>query len=231
MDTIILAGVLIFLFLMFIYGYQKGFIVIVLSLVTSILALVLAVALAEPFENYIKNNTKIYDKVNKQMEEYVEKYIRKEMDLASDEIQKDSINELKLPTSIREKLIKNNTDDVKVSMGVDTFSEYVSRTLTDILIESIAIIVLFVVIKIILRIVVSLVNLISRLPVLRTVNRTFGGAAGLVEGMLIIWIAAIVVTAFSGTGLGGDILEAISSNKILNYIYNNNILLNFMESM
>lgn len=228
MDMIILFGILFFLLLMFAYGYRKGIIVIVLSLVTSILALVLAVALAEPFENYIKNNTKVYEKVNVQMEEYVEKYIRKEMDLASGELQEESINDLKLPASIREKLIKNNTTEMKVNMGVNSFSEYVAGTLTDILIESIAIIVLFLILKIILRIVVSLFNLIGRLPLLRTVNKTFGGAIGLVEGIIIVWIAAIVVTAFSGTGVGSNILEAISGNKILSFIYNNNILLKFI---
>ena len=231
MDIALLVGVIVFLLFMYMYGCKKGFVVIALSLVMSLVALVLALMLAKPFENFIKNNTEIYNKVNTKMEEYVEKYIEKEMDLASDELQKDSINELKLPTSIREKLIKDNTDDIKLNMGAETFSEYVAKSLTDILVESISVIILFICIKIVLKVIVSVINLISKLPIIRSVNKTLGGVVGLAEGILIIWIAAIVVTALGATDIGGQVLSAISSNEILNFIYNNNLLLKLMESL
>lgn len=229
MDVAILIGVIAFLFIMYMNGCKKGFVLIALSLVMSLVALVMSFMLEKPVENFIKDNTKIDEKVCSKMEVYVNKYIEKEMDMASGELQKDSINELKLPSSIKEKLIENNTADIKLNMGAESFSEYVAKYLTDILIESLAVMILFIVIRIVLRVVVTVADLISRLPIIRTVNKTLGGIIGLAEGIIIVWIAAIVVTALGATDIGGNLLEAISSNEILNFIYNNNLLLKLME--
>jgi competence protein ComGC len=230
MDIAILIGVIIFLFIMYMYGCKKGFVFITLSLAMSLVAFVLSLMLAKPLENFIKDNTKIDDKINSKMEKYVDKYIEKEMDMASIELQKDSINELKLPSSIREKLIKNNTADIRLNMGVESFSEYIAKSLTDILMSSLAMMILFIAIRILLRVIITVANLITRLPIIRTVNKTLGGIIGLAEGIIVIWIAAIVVTALGATAMGSNILEAISSNEILNFIYNNNLLLNLMQT-
>lgn len=224
MEIALFAGVIIFLIAMFFNGYKKGFIRIVLSLAITVISLLLAVALSGPFKSFIKNDTSLYNKINKQMKSYVKEYVSQEVDASGQDIQEDSIKELKLPSSIQDKLIKNNTADEKLNMGVDSFSEYLATSLTDILVDSFSILILFIVIKLVLRIVVSLLDILSRLPIIHGINKSLGGVVGLIEGVLIIWVICIALTAISGTNVGKDIFGAISSNSFLDFIYNNNIL-------
>lgn len=224
MEIALLIGVIVFLVWMFIEGYRKGFIRIVLSLAVTVIALVLSIAFSGPATNFIKNDTPLYDKINKEMKEYVGEYVSKEVDASGQEIQEDSIKKLKLPSSIQDKLIENNTADEKLSMGVDNFSDYLANSLTDILVEALAIFILFIVIKLALRIVVSLLDIISRLPIIHGVNKYLGGLIGIVEAVLILWMVCIALTAISGTSAGEQIFSAISSNSFLNFIYNNNLL-------
>lgn len=231
MEMALLIGVVVFLVVMFGVGYKKGFVKIVFSLAVTILAFVLAVLLVGPFESYIKNSTPVYDKIHEQMTEYIEKYVSKEMDVASTELQKEAIQELKLPSAIKDKLIDGNTVDEKLTMGVDTFAEYLATSLTDILVEAFSVILLFLCIKLVLRIVVSLVDLISKLPVVNGINKSLGGVVGVVEGVFIIWLVCLLLTAISGTEIGQQIFSAISTNKILNFVYNNNLILKFMSTL
>lgn len=228
MEYALLIGVIVFLAGMFVTGYASGVIRILLSFIATIVAFLLALILAGPFSTFVKESTPIYDGVKKQMTEYVSEYISDEMDSSSETIQKDAIKDLKLPSSIKDKLVENYTADVKLEMAVDTFSEYLAASLADILVEAISVLILFIVIKLILRIIILLLNIISRLPIINGVNKTLGGFLGLAEGVLILWIMCIALTAFSGTNVGEQLLSAISSNEILNYIYSNNLVMKFL---
>lgn len=231
MELALLAGVIVFLLIMYWFGYNKGFIRIVLSFVMTIISFVLAILLVGPFESFVKNSTPVYDKINKQMTEYVSKYVPKELDVASEELQKEAIRELKLPSAIQSRLIDGNTIDEKLAMGTESFSEYLAVSLTDTLVEAFSVIILFICIKLILRIIISLIDLISRLPLVNGVNKSLGGLVGLAEGILIIWVACIMLTAISGTEIGQQIFSAISTNKILSFVYNNNLLIKFLNNI
>lgn len=231
MELALLAEVIVFLLVMYWFGFSKGLIRIVLSFAITIVSFILAILLSGPFESFVKNNTPVYNKINNQMTEYISKYVSKEMDVASEELQKEAIRELKLPATIQSKLIASNTVDEKLLMGAESFSEYLAISLTDTLVEAFSVIILFIIIKLILRIIVSIIDLISKLPLIHGVNKSLGGLVGLAEGVLIIWAVCILLTAISGTAIGQQIFSAISTNKILSFIYNNNLLLKFLSSL
>ena len=228
MEIVLLMGVVVLIGGMFIVGYTNGIIKILLSFAATAVAFVLALVLASPFELFIKNSTPLYDKIKNQMTGYVSEYVTDEMNSSSEEVQKDSIKDLKLPWAIQKELIENNTADEKLEMGVNTFSEYIATSLTDILVKAISILILFLCIKIILRIIIALLDIVSHLPILNGINKLLGGILGIIEGILIIWVICFALTAFTGTNLGEQILSTISSNEILNFIYSNNLILKLL---
>lgn len=228
MEMTLVLGVVAFLAIMFLIGYRNGMIKVLLSFVATIIAFLLSILLAGPCETFIKESTPVYDNLKKQMTEYVSEYISAEVDTSDIELQKDAIGELKLPSSIKNKLINSNTADEKLSMGVDTFSEYLATSLADIVVEVLAVLVLFVIIKLILRIIISLLNIVSHLPIIHGINKMLGGIVGLAEGVIIIWIICLLLTIVSGTAVGEQIMSEISSNEILNYIYSNNLIMKML---
>lgn len=228
MEIMLLVGVIVFLVVMTFVGYSKGFIRIVLSLAVTIVALLASVLLAGPCSTFIKEHTPLYDTVKEQMSDYVSEYIGKEVDNASQDIQKDAIKKLNLPSSIQDKLIVNNTDNVKSEMNVKSFSDYVAESLTDVLLNAVTVLVLFLIFKIVLRVLISVIDLFSKLPIINSINKNLGGIIGFAEGILILWVICIALTAISGTQVGENIFSAIASNPALNFIYNNNLLTKYI---
>jgi len=73
-------------------------------------------------------------------------------------------------------------------------------------------------------------DLISKLPLLNGVNKTAGLLAGLLHGLVIVWVFFLIITVFGGTKIGQQALEMIGESEILSFIYNNNLLLKFITS-
>lgn len=82
METLLLIGVLAFLAGMVLYGYKRGMIRLLISLVATVVAFLISIILLEPCEMFIKNNTPVYDKIKEQMTEYTDKYVTSELDFS-----------------------------------------------------------------------------------------------------------------------------------------------------
>lgn len=83
----------------------------------------------------------------------------------------------------------------------------------------------FLIIRIVLAILCGTLDLVSKLPVLNGLNKTSGLLAGLLHGLLNIWIGCIILTIFSQTEIGKVLFEYIQQSTILTTIYSQNILL------
>ena len=59
METLLLIGVLAFLAGMVLYGYKRGMIRLLISLVATVVAFLISIILLEPCEMFIKNNTPV----------------------------------------------------------------------------------------------------------------------------------------------------------------------------
>lgn len=228
METMLVAGVLIFLAIMALVGYSKGFIKVVLSLAVTILSMVISVVIAPPCETFIKEHTPLYDTVKEQMAEFVSDSLGKGLDVATEQMQEEAIKKLQLPKSIQDQLIVDNVAKEQATQQLDSFSDSIATSLTDILLNAVTVFVLFLVLKIVLRILISVLDVISRLPVVNGVNKMLGAGIGLVEGILVLWVICIALTAIGGTEIGADIFAAIASNPILSFIYNNNLLVMYI---
>ena len=187
MEYIILGTVILFLLIMFGIGYNTGLLKILVTLAATVAAIVLSLVLVSPVESFIKK-TPVYESVKKQMSGYVSKYIEEGVDASSEELQKDAIKELKLPSVIKDKLAKDYTADKRLKMGVTTVSDYVATSLTDILVRAVAIIIIYIIVHVAITVVMVALGIITRLPIIKGVNKWLGGVAGLAEAVVILWI-------------------------------------------
>lgn len=227
MEYIILGTVILFILIMFGIGYNTGLMKILVTLAATVVAIVLSLVLVSPVEKVIKK-TPVYETVKKQMSEYVSKYIESGVDASTEELQKDAIKNLNLPSVIKDKLEKDYTADNKLKMGVSTVSDYVATYLTDILVRAVAIIIIYIIVHVAITIIMVALGIITRLPIIKGVNKWLGGVAGVAEAVVVLWIICFILTACSGTAAGGKILEAVSSNEVLNYIYSNNPIMKLL---
>ena len=71
-------------------------------------------------------------------------------------------------------------------------------------------------------------NLLAKLPVLRQLNTMAGLAAGVAEGILLVWVLFVVLTMFAGSEFGRDAMEMIAKNPLLDFLYKNNLVSKFI---
>ncbi len=220
----LLVVVLIILISNAVIGMKVGFIKTVFSLVSLILALILTMWISPIVKNYMNENEKFYNGIATK----VEKLLPFGEDEIVEEEQPKAIEGLSVPKSIKEGLLKNNTAESYKEMAITSFKQYVSRYLTGVIINSLSFIVTFVAILILLWVIFMALDLISKLPLLNQVNKTAGLLAGLVHGLIVVWLFFILLNVFGGTAFGQSVMKLVGENEVLSIIYNNNILLKFI---
>jgi uncharacterized membrane protein required for colicin V production len=220
----LLVVVLLILLSNAVIGMKVGFIKTVFSLVSLILALILTVWISPMVKDYLMGNEKFYNG----MVTKVEKLLPFDEEEILEEEQSTAIEGLSVPKSIKEGLLKNNTAERYKEMAITGFKQYVSRYLTDMIINSLSFIVTYVAALILLWVIFMALNLISKLPLLNQVNKTAGLLAGLLHGLILVWLFFILMNVFTSTALGQSVLKQVGENELLSIIYNNNILLKFI---
>jgi hypothetical protein len=172
----------------------------------------------------MKGNEKVYNYVSEKME----KVVQSEAEEAKGEAEDTFIEHLPLPKSIKDTLIKDKeAEDIGI-VSSGGLQEYIVNYLTNIVINALAFIVTFLTILILLWLICFALNLISKLPILNSVNKTAGLLAGLVHGLVVVWIFFVLLTVFGGSELGKNALKMIGESSLLNFLYNNNLLLRFV---
>jgi ABC-type multidrug transport system fused ATPase/permease subunit len=199
-------------------GRKVGLIKIVFSLFSFIIALILTLWISPTINGMLKNNETFYVKAS----EKVEDMLFKEQVETTDE--DDMIEGLPLPKSIKESLKENKAKQES------NIKSYITEHVTGIVINALAFVLTFIIVFIGLWAVSIALNIISKLPILKQLNKLAGLLVGGLQGVIIVWILFILLTVFSGTELGKSAFVQIKDSMILSYIYDKNFLLNIVMS-
>lgn len=234
-ELLIVVGI-IFLICV-INGVSRGFVKIVASLAATI-AIIILVAIATPF---VSDTIMAVTPIEKVMQEKCNEILGINQEAQEDEQQEEAevkefsreeqitmLENAELPDFVKELLLENNNSEIYKSLGVSLFSDYVGSYLARLLANAIGFLLAFLVVSIIVRTILYMLGIISDLPVIGGLNRVAGGALGLGTGLIIVWILFIVITLLYDTGLGKACFENIAENEFLTFLYNNNILMQYI---
>ena len=136
------------------------------------------------------------------------------------------LDELPVPDSIKNKISGGVAD--YSGKTAEIYNNFVVETVSGIIFSAIVYIVMFVLLLALAGVIGILLNVIEKLPVLKQINKLAGGAAGLVKGLLIVWIAAILVMILSNTPIGIKIAADIDGNVFLKFLYDKNLIMYFL---
>ncbi len=206
----LLIGVIAFLAIMAGVGYKKGFVKIVLSLVATIVTIILATILTFPVSAILKSATPLYDNIYESVESVVKE---------NEVVDVESINNLDLPKSILNPIVEN------VGEATSTVQEYVAESISDTILNAIVFLALIIIVGILVRILISVLDIFSKLPIINGINKSIGAIIGLIYGLVIIWIACLVLAACSDKSWAQSLFAQINDNSLLSLIYNNNMVI------
>lgn len=133
------------------------------------------------------------------------------------------IDQLPFVASVKDQLLE--TGQEYLAQSTQAFASFVSSELTDTIVTLVGYIVTFVVVFFLLRLLVFLLRILEHLPIIHGLNKLGGLAAGLIEGLLIVWILGIVLTVAGTTEIGQSAAQCVAASEFLTAVYGNNLLL------
>ena len=168
----------------------------------------------------LQKNTEWDDKLEQRTETFLEEHGVLKHDVSVD------VDEIPLPESFRNKVA--DSAESYIGKGIQAYNEYVVITVSYVIFRSLVYVGLFLVLMIIVAIISTILNVMSRLPVLKQLNRAGGAIIGAVTGLLSVWILFMVLTVFGNTNAMVPVFEQINENAFLSFLYEKNLLMNFV---
>lgn len=223
----ILIAVLGIVAVLGVIGLKKGLIKMVFSLVSTIVALLVAMLFSPVVAGMMKSNEAIVGFFDEKIGMIVD-FTSEEAQEESESIQVSLIDSLPFPETFKESILENNTAESYISMQAQNFEEYVCRQITNVIINAIAFVVTLLLAIVALAILCKTLDLLAKLPLLKQINSLAGLAAGVAEGLLVVWILFVILTMFAGSEFGSEAMRMIAENPLLDFLYKNNMVSKFI---
>lgn len=203
-------------------GLRRGFIKKSVSAVSLIVTLVLVTYLTPQITTFIQDYTSLHESLQEKCSEI---FLNNEynQDVKTDQVM--MIENMELPENIKEMLLENNNKEAYDVLKVSGFHEYIGAYLANMIINALAYLLSFVIIWTLLRAILLALDVVAKLPLLRGINQLAGGLLGLVIGIVLVWIAFLLVTILCNGELGRAFFRLISENPFLLFLYSQNVIL------
>ncbi|MCD8084204.1 MAG: CvpA family protein, partial [Clostridiales bacterium] len=144
----------IFLLAMTLYGHERGFIRLAVTMFSLFISLIV-MRVASPYvTDFVKNNTELQSAIGETMLKMAgADELQLETELPS--LQRELIESLALPEPMKEALLENNNHEIYEILGVDAFVDYLASGLARMAVNLIGSVILFLITFVGLRLVVN----------------------------------------------------------------------------
>lgn len=194
-DIIIIAILALSIFL----GYKKGLIELGIKAVAVIIAIVGTLILYRPITNIIVNTTELDENIQQVIMEKSGSFVG---DGTTGNVVEDGI-----VSEIQNKMLPDAAHELSLNI-----------------IRAGVMLVLYIVIKIALKFVTALANLIAKLPILDQFNKLGGILYGAIRGLLIIYVALLIIQFVGEVNPGNMVNGEIDKSFIGKEMYKRNVI-------
>jgi uncharacterized membrane protein required for colicin V production len=199
------------LFLCIYAGYKRGLAKCLINVLAFIIAVVVAAMLFKPASAIVRSNTEIDENIKTSIVNVFEE----------EEKEKKEDNEKESPIMeyLTEKA-KDATEEKKKEI-VENAANDISIKIVDVL----SFIGIFIIVRFLLVFVKALADLITKLPLIKQCDKIGGVVYGILQALVIIFIALALITFISTAVNRYGLLELINQSYVGSILNNNNILL------
>ena len=149
-------------------------------------------------------------------------YVRMEISSLSTAEINDIIASSNLPFPMGREIAKNIAREAFADQGIVTLGDYFNQTIVGVFINILMFLVCFLIIRTILSLVINGADYADPFPMLKSHDGIFGGALGLLRGMLALLLALTLLLAMSATVFAADDTYTITisgDNVVAGHIY------------
>ena len=205
-------------------GACKGLVRMAVSMVFLVLVFVLASVINPYVSSFIRDNTELYRTFAESCSDMIEDRMEEAGDALTLNAQVQIIDELPLPKTVKDGLLKNNTAMSYKKLSADKFADYVAAYVGNLLLCAVAFLLSFVLALILMQIFLHVTDLLTALPVISQINFAGGALLGFVWAMIFIGLFFILASLLSGTGFGQMVQAAVQESASVRWFYDHNML-------
>ena len=125
-------------------------------------------------------------------------------------------------------LIRNSVSEIikeKIQAGqqLPVFEQSV-ETLTSLVVNAISFVIVVLAVKLLIIVLSNVLNIVSKLPVIKQANKLLGMAAGVLSGIIVCYIVIGVIATLGAEGNVKILQESIQNSYLAVNLYENNMI-------
>ncbi|MBD5552289.1 MAG: hypothetical protein HDQ96_14135 [Lachnospiraceae bacterium] len=117
-----------------------------------------------------------------------------------------------------------------VVAGIVIVESVLGKNLIGFLVSGIILLIILLARKLIRAVFCSL-GLIAKLPLINGLNKFLGTLAGIIEATVVVWVAFAVISCLKIPVKGQPLVELITQNRFLDFLYQHNLLYHFIQTV
>ena len=135
------------------------------------------------------------------------------------------IDQMNIPDFLKSALLENNNSVVHSLFQTEKLQDYIASYFANICLNIISIVFVAVVLYIIMKLFLGALNIVSKLPIISTVNRICGLAIGGAKGIFVVWFVGIILMFFYYNEAFQQFFILLEKSHVTMFLYHHNLLL------
>lgn len=221
-----------------VWGFSKGFLRVIYSMLAWI-AILVFVTWATPYvANVLTEKTNIDNRIETNLDEKLHELVIGDTNGQKEDREPDTQNpgqgkknyrdlQMKLPDAVTNKLFDTNKIADQILEGSGAYDVVAGRA-TDLVMRVISFVLVLLITVISFHLLSVVLKVVEKLPLIGGINRLLGLFAGLVKGILIIWLAFAIIAMAGTTDIGIALISYIYESPLLIWVYENNFVLTLL---
>lgn len=219
----------VFFLICVLIGWGQGLFKVILSVAGLIASIFVAAYVAPHLSGYLEEHTKLDEK----MADYIsgELQFSEKGQEATRGIQVAVINELPLPETLKSNILNNNNSEMYQALNVNSVYDYIAKTISVVILNAAVFLTLTLCCRIFFFFLGKSMGALTKLPIVRSIDKIGGGLLGAMQGLIFIWIFFLVLSITSTFAWSQEIINQISQTGLLKLLYDNNVLLDIVGDL
>lgn len=221
-----------------VWGFSRGFLRVIYSMLAWI-AILVFVTWATPYvANVLTEKTNIDNRIESNLDEKLHELVIGDTNGQKEDREPDTQNpgqgkknyrdlQMKLPDAVTNKLFDTNKIADQILEGSGAYDVVAGRA-TDLVMRVISFVLVLLITVISFHLLSVVLKVVEKLPLIGGINRLLGLFAGLVKGILIIWLAFAIIAMAGTTDIGVALISYIYESPLLIWAYENNLVLTLL---
>lgn len=221
-----------------VWGFSRGFLRVIYSMLAWI-AILVFVTWATPYvANVLTEKTNIDNRIETNLDEKLHELVIGDTNGQKEDREPDTQNpgqgkknyrdlQMKLPDAVTNMLFDTNKIADQILEGSGAYDVVAGRA-TDLVMRVISFVLVLLIAVISFHLLSVVLKVVEKLPLIGGINRLLGLFAGLVKGILIIWLAFAIIAMAGTTDIGIALISYIYESPLLIWAYENNFVLTLL---